>query len=537
MSFQVGDAIGDYQVIAVLGAGGMGQVYKVRNVISDRVEAMKVLLPDLVNEPELGDRFLREIKVQASLDHPNIAKLHTALRAGNQLVMVMELVEGTTLEQLLEQGPIPLDDGLRYISDSLEALGYAHERGVIHRDIKPANIMLTHDGVIKLMDFGIAKAAADRKLTMTGTTMGSLYYMSPEQVKGVTTLDPRSDLYSLGITLYEVVTGRRPFQGDSDYAIMSAHLEKMPVPPIEMDPHLPAALNEIILQAIAKNPDERFQTAAAFQKALNSVRRVHAPAAAEPERTRVAPRAPAPRREPPRPAPEPFIRPAKSHRGLYVLAGSVLTLVILLVAGIQVANWRKTRAGGAALPAEPPAQEAPPQTPPPAGPPAQGGQTPPVAPAPAPREPAAQPKAKQTAPVQQTPVVQQAPAQAPPRSPGPAAPAPAPTTPAAERAVQSQTPPAPAPPRSNPALAELRERAVFLASRASTVRNALTRLESQQARMGTGLRPDMAAANERMDFLMKEAGAALSAGDADATKRHLDLAEREVEKLEKFLGK
>jgi serine/threonine-protein kinase len=536
MGFQVGDAIGDYQVIAVLGAGGMGKVYKVRNVISDRVEAMKVLLPDLVNEPELANRFLREIKVQASLDHPNIAKLHTALRAGNQLVMVMELVEGTTLEQLLGRGPIPLTDGLRYISEALEALGYAHERGVIHRDIKPGNIMLTQEGVIKLMDFGIAKGAADRKLTMTGTTMGSLYYMSPEQVKGVKTLDPRSDLYSLGITLYEVVTGRRPFVGDSDYAIMSGHLEKMPVPPIEMDPRLPAALNEIILRAIAKNPDERFQTAAAFQRALDSVRPNLTPAE-EPEFTRIAPRSAPPELEPTilagtRLASEPFIRPSRSHRGLYVLAGSVLTIVILLVAGIQVANWRKTRAGEAP-PAEPQVQEAAPAQAPPPSPPQQPepaqAQPQPVAPVAAPREPAAQPKPKQTPPVQQ------APAQPPPRDPAPASPAPAPAAPAVERSVPA--PPAAAPPRDNAALAELRERAIFLASRAAAVRNSIARLEQQQARMGLGLRGDMAAANQRMDFLMKEAGAALSAGDADAAKRNMDLAEREVEKLEKFLGR
>ena len=533
MSFQVGDAVGDYEVIGILGAGGMGQVYKVRNVISDRVEAMKVLLPDLVSDPELADRFLREIKVLASLDHPNIASLHTALRAGDQIIMIMELVEGTTLEQMQEQGPLPLADGLRYISDSLDALGYAHEHGVIHRDIKPANIMLTNDGVIKLMDFGIAKAANDRKLTMTGTTMGSLYYMSPEQVKGITSLDPRSDLYSLGVTLYEVVTGQRPFQGDSDYAIMSAHLEKQPRPPLEMDPNVPAALNEIILRALAKSPDERFQTAAAFRRALESVR------GEQPEVTRVAPRRAPPRAEPA--APEPFVRPAKSHRGLYVLAGSVLTIVILLAAGIQVANWRKTRAGGGPqgeppppvqepAPAPVPVQDPPavPPTPPPATPPpsepasAPVSTTPPtrkvaVPPVPvaAPGTSTAQPPATAASPKQVTPPV--------------AEPAPAPAA-----AVQT---PAPAPSRNSAASSELRDHMVFLASRASTVRSGLANLERQQSRMGVGLRPDMAAANQRMDFLLKEAGAALASGDAAAAKRNADMAEREVEKLEKFLGK
>src|SRR6266571_1844815 len=147
MSFEIGSTAGDYQVVAILGAGGMGQVYKVRNVISDRVEAMKVLLPDLVNSPDLADRFLREIKVQASLEHPNIAALHTAIRVENQLLMLMEFVEGTTLEQKLKAGPLPVAEAVDYMRQVLSALEYAHGHGVIHRDLKPANMMLTPSGV------------------------------------------------------------------------------------------------------------------------------------------------------------------------------------------------------------------------------------------------------------------------------------------------------------------------------------------------------------------------------------------------------
>ena len=143
MSFQIGDKVGDYQIIGTLGAGGMGRVYKVKNMISDRIDAMKVLLPDLANEPDLADRFLREIKVLASLNHPNIAGLHTAFRLENQLLMIMEFVDGTTLEAKLRNGPFPLSDAIDYVSQVLSALGYAHSHGVIHRDIKPANMMLT----------------------------------------------------------------------------------------------------------------------------------------------------------------------------------------------------------------------------------------------------------------------------------------------------------------------------------------------------------------------------------------------------------
>src|SRR4030081_1649807 len=152
MSYEIGTRVGDYQVVEVLGAGGMGQVYKVRNLISDRIEAMKVLLPNLDTDHELADRFMREIKVQASLDHPNIAALHTAQRVDKQLVMIMEYVEGSTLESILRNGPIPIEKGVDYIRQVLSALSYAHARGVIHRDIKPANMMVTRDGIIKLMD-------------------------------------------------------------------------------------------------------------------------------------------------------------------------------------------------------------------------------------------------------------------------------------------------------------------------------------------------------------------------------------------------
>ena len=203
MTDETNKRIGDYQILDELGSGGMGRVWRVRNVISDRIEAMKVLLPDLAGRQELAARFLREIKLMASLNHPNIAQLRTAFTADNQLYMVMEYVEGTTLAAKLEKGPIPVPDALNYIGQVLSAVSYAHQQHVIHRDIKPANMMLTPQGVIKLMDFGIARAGEDRSLTMTGTTMGSLSYMSPEQVKGEPT-DARSDLYSVGVSLVRV---------------------------------------------------------------------------------------------------------------------------------------------------------------------------------------------------------------------------------------------------------------------------------------------------------------------------------------------
>jgi eukaryotic-like serine/threonine-protein kinase len=261
---------GDYLILGTLGAGGMGKVYKVRNTLSDRVEAMKVLLPDLSEQQELADRFLREIKVLASLHHPNIAELRTALTIGNQLVMIMEYVEGTTLASRLQQGDMRYADALVCFDQVLAALSCAHAQRIVHRDIKPANIMLAPYGNVKLMDFGIARSGNDMGLTMTGTTLGSVAYMSPEQVR-CEPLDGRSDLYSVGVSLYETITGQRPYVSDNNFEVMQAHLQVPPTPPIELRPDIPPGLNQLILMAMAKNPAQRFQTADAMRGALRSV--------------------------------------------------------------------------------------------------------------------------------------------------------------------------------------------------------------------------------------------------------------------------
>ena len=268
ISLDIGTTIGDYEVVALLGRGGMGKVYKVRNVISDRVEAMKVLLPDTEATPELAERFIREIKVVASLDHRNIASLRTALRVNSQLLMVMECVEGTSVDQKLRVGKIGVGQVVHYMTQVLDALAYAHRRGVIHRDVKPSNILIGPDDNVKLTDFGIASRAGDPRLTATGMALGSLYYMSPEQVRAMS-LDARSDLYSVGVTLYEMVTGKRPIEGDSFYAILRAHLEQKPLPAIQLAPHVPVELSHVIEKALEKAPENRLQTAEEFRAALH----------------------------------------------------------------------------------------------------------------------------------------------------------------------------------------------------------------------------------------------------------------------------
>ena len=269
MAFNIGDTIGDYRIVELLGSGGMGSVYRVRNLITDREEAMKALLPSLYSTPELAERFSREIRIQASLEHPNIASLRTAIRFDNQLLMIMEFVEGITLDQRLRQSPIQVLQAIQWIRETLSALSYAHGRSVIHRDIKPANIMLTKTGAVKLTDFGVASMTETSNLTRTGTAMGSLHYMSPEQIKAKHA-DCRSDIYSLGITFYQMLSGRRPFEGNSDYEIMKAHLQFEPPSLLALNPSLPPSLIAVVFRAMAKNPEDRFQTASEFQAALDA---------------------------------------------------------------------------------------------------------------------------------------------------------------------------------------------------------------------------------------------------------------------------
>jgi serine/threonine-protein kinase len=535
MNLAIGSTVGDYQVVGILGAGGMGQVYKVRNVISDRVEAMKVLLPDLVNQPDLADRFLREIKVQASLEHPNIAALHTAVRVENQLLMLMEFVEGVTLDQRLKDGPLPAAEAVNYISQVLAALDYAHARGVVHRDIKPANMMLTPGGIIKLMDFGIARSSADHKLTQTGTTVGSLYYMSPEQIQGVTAPDARSDIYSVGVSLYELVTGKRPFDGDSQFAIMSAHLQGTPIPPVTIDPRLPKLLNDVILMSVAKDANARFQTAGAMRNALSSL--VSEPKAA----TAPAPVA-MPTARPANVAAGQVAKPAQavSHRGQWMALGAVVA-VLAIVGVVALAPWKGS---GAASPrvAAPAVTQAPVAAQPPAAQPTAAPEPvaaqPPAQPEPLPPQPAAavrQPKVQ----VPPAPVAKavSAPTQA-------AAPSPAPTQPIQQPVQQAAPAPQPvAPPHAAPAgpsraeLQEVRESIALVGVRAAGIRSSLQSLQRSQAASGLNLRGDMQAAANLMNSYLDGADAALNAGDVAQAKSFLEKAEPQVQKLEKFLNR
>jgi serine/threonine-protein kinase len=263
MRLSAGDVTGDYIVLELAGCGGMGEVYKVRHRLSGSIEALKI-----VRGPSAADsasRLTREIQLLATLNHPHIAALHNAFERDNEVCMVMEFVEGTPLSQIILQGPVQLDDIVSYLSQTLAALEYAHGRGVIHRDIKPNNIIVSPHGV-KLLDFGIA---APEMAGSAGVAMGTAYYLSPEQAEGRPT-DARSDLYSTGVVMYELLTGRRPFEGPAVTQILAAHLHSDP-PPITLRPGFPEALSAICLRSLRKDPALRFPSAEAFQAALDAV--------------------------------------------------------------------------------------------------------------------------------------------------------------------------------------------------------------------------------------------------------------------------
>ncbi len=549
--------IGDYEILDELGSGGMGKVYRVRNVISDRTEAMKIVLPDLAGRRELADRFLREIKVLASLEHPNIATLRTALTANNQLVMIMEYVEGQSLGGRLKHGPLALADAVNYIDQALGALSYAHQKRVIHRDIKPDNMMVTPQGALKVMDFGIARTGEDRTLTVVGMTPGSVSYMSPEQVKGET-LDARSDLYSIGISLYEMVTGQRPFQADSDFAVMVAHVETLPKPPIELQPDLSAELNQTILKALAKDPADRFQTADAFREALNKAQ----PASATMRDRSIgsssddAPTVPFGQPVPAQAArlgpsvQPPLVNPPyahgvqasakKGHQGLYVLLGGLAVIAALVGAGLYigraeakpeknarpVADVAQPAADVTAQPTAvagaPPAGNVPPAGGLPVDKPQtaadrQSDQGPPSA--------ALEKTAAQTASVVPSrPAVSASPAAAQ----GPAQ--------KANDSPQASQPPASAlPAESAVDFDELEHEIDQLTVRAGAVNRSLDRLQQEQAGQGLGLRGDIASRHESLNLNLSKAQEAYLQRDAVRASRYKRLAESDVEALERFL--
>ncbi len=263
--------LGQYTITGILGQGGMSVVYRGKHSVTGQEVALKVLPPDLAAYRDVKDRFLEEGRALAQLDHPNIVHLYNFGSDGDSLILAMQFVRGKTWERMImEDARLPWKRTAELTCDVSRALDYAHGRGIIHRDMKPSNVLIRElDGAGTVMDFGIAKVQSSSKLTATGQTMGTVRYMSPEQVRGKP-VDERTDIYSLAITAYESVVGDTPFTGDTHFEIMTKHLSEVPVPPSQRGIEVSPAFEAVLMRAISKEPEQRQSCAREFTEQIEA---------------------------------------------------------------------------------------------------------------------------------------------------------------------------------------------------------------------------------------------------------------------------
>lgn len=278
----IGETIGDYKIIEEIGRGGFGIVYKGIHKLTEQEVAIKTIDPVLTFDPKFKERFFAEAKIQAKLNHPNIVIMYNFFQFNERYFIVMEYVEGfilpdgkkiNNLHELINLGPLSEERILQIFKQILDGVGYAHKKGILHRDIKPLNILFTPEGSIKVADFGIAKiVAGDTNVSVSGTRVGTPLYMSPEQILNEP-LDKTTDIYSLGVTLYEMAVGEVPFKATSTTSVEKQHLFSPPPPPREKNPNISKELEDVILKAMAKKKEDRFQSCEEFLKALEVIKR------------------------------------------------------------------------------------------------------------------------------------------------------------------------------------------------------------------------------------------------------------------------
>lgn len=268
----IGKLLGNrYEILEQLGGGGMAIIYKGRDTLLNRLVSIKVLRPEFTCDEDFVQRFRREAQAIASLSHPNIVSIYDVGQEGEVHYLVIEYIEGDNLKNLIRaQGVIPTERAVEIVRQISEALQHAHENNIVHRDVKPQNILITREGRAKLTDFGIAREATTATLTQTDTIVGSVHYISPEQARGETA-GPRSDIYSLGIVLYEMVTGNLPFQGETPIGVALKHIQEAPPRPSSINPSVSPRLENIITRAMAKNSVERYETARQLAQELEEV--------------------------------------------------------------------------------------------------------------------------------------------------------------------------------------------------------------------------------------------------------------------------
>ncbi|MBE6956373.1 MAG: Stk1 family PASTA domain-containing Ser/Thr kinase [Ruminococcaceae bacterium] len=263
-----------YELLELIGVGGMAKVYKARCHRLNRLVAVKILRDDLSQDSDFRRRFYDESQAVAMLSHPNIVAVYDVNRSDDLEYIVMELIDGISLKQYMQKKGNKLNwrEALHFITQIVKGLGHAHSRGIIHRDIKPHNIMVLRDGSVKVADFGIARLASAGHSTLTQETLGSVHYISPEQARG-SHIDARSDLYSAGVVLYEMLTGRLPFEGDSPVSVAIQHINSIPLSPRELNAEIPEALETITMKAMASSVDKRYESAAAMLADLEEFRK------------------------------------------------------------------------------------------------------------------------------------------------------------------------------------------------------------------------------------------------------------------------
>lgn len=315
----IGSVVGNYRILEKLGGGGMGQVFRAEELLVGRAVAVKALRPELIQEPGMLERFQREAQTLSKLHHPNIVMLYSFFQEGGRYYMAMEYAPGQTLATLMRDQPkgMPWTRAVALTMEMLAALEYAHDKDVVHRDIKPANLMVQGQRALKVMDFGVARILGSSELTRAGTIVGTPKYMSPEQIKQSKSLDGRSDLYSVGLVLYEMLCGHVPFDEPSEYDLSRAQIEDPPPPLLQQLPNLPPMLENLVFKALRKAPQDRFESAWEFRQLLESTLRE--------DSTRLKPPPPLP---PPVPVQDTRQRVPKS----WLLAG--ITLVVLAGAGL-----------------------------------------------------------------------------------------------------------------------------------------------------------------------------------------------------------
>lgn len=261
----IGTTIGNLKIVSKIGEGGMGIVYMAEHVTLPKRFAVKCLSPTLTRKSDFRERFFLEAQNQALLDHPNIVQVTDFLEKDDYFFLVMEYANGKELDDVIsEKDRLSEEESLSIFKDALTGLNFAHSKGLVHRDIKPSNILVDDDGRVRIMDFGIAILAGDKRLTAAGVNIGSPWYMSPEQIRSPKNIDHRSDVYSMGIVLYEMLTGNVPFEGDTDYAIKNQHINADVPDPLEINPDISERLAKIITRALEKDPDDRYSGCGEF---------------------------------------------------------------------------------------------------------------------------------------------------------------------------------------------------------------------------------------------------------------------------------